>query len=230
MKKPVVDYRELRLSNINEPRFRHVQLLWGWIVYFLLYFLTERLIPEERCAVVHCRLDDLIPFVEYFAVAYCFWFALLFFTLLYYFLYDVRRFRELQIFIIVTQAVAMICYIFFPTCQDLRPEEFARDNIFTHVMAFIYAFDTNTGVCPSLHVAYSLGIVSVCCKKEDAPKLFKAFVVAAVILICMSVCFVKQHSAVDVVAALPVCLLAEAIVYGKSYWAPKLKRCRTENR
>ena len=41
MKKPVVDYRELRLSNINEPRFKHVKLLLGWVGYFILYFLTE---------------------------------------------------------------------------------------------------------------------------------------------------------------------------------------------
>jgi hypothetical protein len=33
-------------------------------------------------------------------------------------------------------------------------------------------------------------------------------------MICLSVCFVKQHSALDVFAALPVGLLAEAIVFG----------------
>ena len=41
---------------------------------------------------------------------------------------------------------------------------------------------------------------------------------------CLAVCFVKQHSALDVLAALPVCLLAEALVYGKDYWAPKLRK------
>jgi hypothetical protein len=44
----------------------------------------------------------------------------------------------------------------------------------------------------------------------------------AVIMICLSVCFVKQHSAVDVFAALPVCLLAEILIYGKDYWLPRL--------
>jgi len=34
---------------------------------------------------------------------------------------------------------------------------------------------------------------------------------------------VKQHSAVDVLMALPVCLLAEALVYGRDYWLPRLK-------
>ena len=222
MKKPVVDYRELRLSNINEPRFRHLKLLLGWVGYFILYFLTENLIPPERCTPIHCRLDDLIPFNEYFAVFYCFWYVLLVISLLYFLLYDIQSFSRLQTYIMITQAVAMLCYILFPSRQDLRPEVFPRDNFFTHVMAFIYSFDTSTGVCPSLHVAYSLGIASVWRKKEDASRLWKAFVIVAVLLICVSICFVKQHSAVDAFAAIPVCILAEYLVFWRSYWKPRL--------
>lgn len=230
MKKPVVDYRELRFSNLNEPRFRHVKLLWGWVGYFILYFVTENLIPAERCTPIHIRLDDLIPFNEYFAIAYCFWYALLFFSLLYFFLYDTKRFADLQTYIIITQVVAMTCYILFPSRQDLRPEEFARDNFFTHLMAFIYSFDTSTGVCPSLHVAYSLGIASVWRKDPGASWLWKAFVIVAVAFICVSICFVKQHSAADAFAAIPVCLLAEGIVYGRSYWKPRLTAAEAARR
>ena len=91
-------------------------------------------------------------------------------------------------------------------------------------MAFIYDFDTSTGVCPSLHVAYSLGIASAWRKNADAPVGVKVFVIIAAAFICVSICFVKQHSALDALAALPVCLLAEGIVYGKSYWLPRFKR------
>lgn len=45
MKKPVVDYRKLRLSNIRTPEYSHLLLLLGWVGYFLLYFLTENFIP-----------------------------------------------------------------------------------------------------------------------------------------------------------------------------------------
>lgn len=224
MKKPEVDYREFRFSRINEPRFSHLWLLLGWVGYFLLYYLTENFIPAERCASMHCWLDDVIPFCEYFAIAYCFWYALVFGSLLLFLVYDVKSFRSLQTYIIITQAVAMLIYILFPSRQDLRPDVFVRDNFFTHLMAFIYDFDTSTGVCPSLHVAYSLGIASVWCKKKDASAGVKAFVVVAVVFICVSVCFVKQHSALDVLAALPVGLLAEWLVFGKSYWLPRLHR------
>ena len=224
MKKPVVDYREFRFSRLNEPRFSHLKLLLGWVVYFSLYFLTENLIPEEACHVIHCRLDDLIPFNEWFLIPYVFWYLLIVVSLGYFALYNTDSFRRLQIFIIVTQMTAMLIYILYPNRQDLRPEEFLRDNLLTRGVAFLYAFDTNTNVCPSLHVAYSIGIASVWLKEKGACVLWKSFVVVAVILICMSTCFIKQHSAMDALVALPVCLLAECITYGKDYWLPRLRR------
>ena len=196
MKKPVVDYRQFRFSKLNDPEFSHLKLLGGWIVYFLFYFLTENLIP------------------------YCFWYLLIVISLGYFALYNVENFRNLQKYIIITQVVAMTVYIVYPSIQDLRPTEFVRDNIFTHLAACIYRFDTPTGVCPSLHVAYSLGIGSCWLKEKSAGKLWKAFVVFSVILISVSTMFVKQHSAIDVLCALPVGLLAEALVFGK-YWKAK---------
>ena len=217
MRKPVVDYRKLRLSNITSPEYRHLMLLLGWLGYFILFFLTEKLIPAENCTPVHCWLDDVIPFCEYFAIAYTFWYVLIVGSLGYFLLYNVENFKNLQTYIIITQVVAMAIYILFPTRQDLRPTEFPRDNFWTDVMGLIYRFDTNTGVCPSLHVAYSLGIASTWLREKSAKGWFKAFVVFAAVMICLSVAFVKQHSVVDIFAALPVCLLAEWIVFGRKH-------------
>lgn len=218
MKRQMLDYRGFSLAKINEPRFSHVKLLLGWVVYFIMYFVTENLIPAERCHPIHCGLDDIIPFNEFFVIFYVGWYFLVFGSLLYYFLYDADKFRKLQTYIIITQVVAMACYILYPSRQDLRPEEFVRSNVLTEIMGFIYAFDTSTGVCPSLHVAYSMGILSVCLKDEELAKGWKILLVFLVIMICMAVCFVKQHSALDVLAAVPVCLLAEYLVYREKYW------------
>ena len=216
MRRPVVDYTEFRLSRLNEPRFSHVKLLGGWLIYFALYFLTENLIPWERCHVIRCALDDCIPFHEGFALLYCFWYVLLVFSLLYFFLYDILSFKRLQTYIMITQAVAMLIYILFPSVQLLRPEHFQRDNLLTRLMAFIYAFDTPTGVCPSLHVAYSMGIASTWCHRRESSAATKAFMVLSAVLISISTAFVKQHSVVDIFAALPVGLLAENMVFGKT--------------
>ena len=83
--------------------------------------------------------------------------------------------------------------------------------------------DTPTGVGPSLHVAYSLGIGSCWLKEKSAPRLWKAFVVFSVILISISTAVVKQHSVIDIFFALPVGLLAEILVFGK-YWKARLFR------
>ena len=222
MKKPVVDYRQFRLSKLNDPQFAHLKLLLGWVVYFLFYFLTENFIPVENCHVIHSALDDRIPFNEFFFIPYCFWYLLIVISLGFFALYDVENFRNLQTFIIITQVVAMTVYILYPSVQNLRPTEFARDNFFTWLAGIIYTLDTPTGVCPSLHVAYSLGIGSCWLKEKSASKLWKGFVVFSVILISLSTAVVKQHSVVDIAAALPVGLLAEILVFGK-YWKNKLR-------
>ena len=151
------------------------------------------------------------------------WFFLVAGSLLYYFLHDTKRFTQLQVFIMITQAVAMFCYIVYPSRQDLRPETFPRENVLTWILGFIYSFDTSTGVCPSLHVAYSLGIWSVFSKDPYVSRLWKIVLPVLVILISLATAFVKQHSMVDVFAALGVGLLAEILVYGK-YWKAKLQK------
>jgi hypothetical protein len=223
MKRQRVDYTGFSLSRLNEPRFSHIKLLGGWIIYFILYFLTDNLIPRENCHPIHCWLDDVIPFNEFFLIFYCGWFLLVFGSLLYYLLYDVERFKKLQIYIMCTQAIAMFIYIVYPSRQDLRPEVFPRENILTALMSFIYAFDTSTGVCPSLHVGYSMAILSVTSKDPFLSKGLKAFPTFFIVMICAAVCFVKQHSAVDVFAALIMCFFIEIALYGKDYWLPRLR-------
>ena len=221
MKTPVVDYKQLRLSKLKDPQFSHLLLLLGWVGYFILYFLTENLIPVENCTPVKMWLDDVIPFNEWFVIPYVFWYLLVVISLGWFMFYDLKSFKALQTYIIITQVCAMIVYILYPTRQDLRPEVFPRENILSNLVGFIYSFDTNTGVCPSLHVAYSIGIASVWVRQKEAYTWWKIFVVFAVIMICLSTMFIKQHSAVDFFAALPVCLVAELAVYGKSYFRKK---------
>ena len=224
-RKPV-SYRELSFRTIREKRFSHLFLLLGWVGYFLLYTLTENLIPAENCHVIHCALDDVIPFCEWFLLFYASWYVLIVLSLLYFLHWDVPSFRKLQIFIMITQAVAMLIYILWPSRQDLRPETFPRQNFLTWGMGIVYGFDTNTGVCPSLHVAYSIGIASVWLREKEVRPLWRGLITALCVLISISTAFVKQHSVLDILAALPLGLLAEILVYGR-WWKERLGRRRT---
>lgn len=225
MRKPVVDYRQFRLSKLKDPQFYHLLFLLGWVGYFLLYFITERFIPRGECHLIHSRLDDIIPFCEYFVVPYVFWYLLIVITLIWFALYNPNGFKYFMTFIIVTQVGAMVVYIAFPNYQDLRPTNLEADNFFKWIVSNIYKVDTDTNVCPSLHVAYSIGIASAWLKeKVGVNVLWKVFVVIAVILICLSTAFIKQHSVVDAFAAIPLCILAEIIAYGKPYWKKRFRK------
>ena len=213
MRTPVVDYKKLRFSNLTSPEYRHVLLLAGWLGYFSLYFLTENLIPYENCRVVHSSLDDLIPFCEVFVIPYLLWFFLVAGSLLYLFLYDIPNFRRLSIYIMVTQAGAMLVYILWPNIQLLRPETMPRDNFFTWVLAFVYRFDTPTGVLPSLHAAYSIAILSVFEHRKETSLQWRILLPIFVVIIIAATFFIKQHSVLDAAAALPLCLIGEALIY-----------------
>ena len=212
MRTPMVDYRKLRLSNINTPEYRHLLLLLGWVGYFILYLSTENLIPPESCHPVHCPIDDAVPFCEWFIIPYVSWYLLIIGSLAYFLLYSVDSFKKLQTYIIITQIIAMAVYIIFPTRQDLRPTVM-YENPLTWVVNLIYSVDTNTGVCPSLHVGYSLGIASTWLREKSVPKWVRAAIAIWCGVICISVAFVKQHSVVDIFAAIPVCLFAEWFVF-----------------
>ncbi len=230
MRQPVVDLKSFRPSKINDPQYSHLKYLLGWVGYFTLYFLTENLIPAEHCHVIHTPLDDVIPFCEIFLIPYMFWYLFIVITLVYYGLYDPEQFKKTMTFFIVTQVIAMIIYISYPNIQLLRPTEFPRDNILTRLAAGLYAFDTNTGVCPSLHVAQAIGLASVWLKDRCASRPFKIFVAVTMFLVCLSVVFVKQHSVLDAVAALPLALLAELITYGENYWIPRWQQASKNTR
>ena len=72
-------------------------------------------------------------------------------------------------------------------------------------------------------MAYSIGIASCWLKEKKASPGWKAFVTFAAVLISFSTMAVKQHSFIDVMAAIPVGLLAEILVFHK-YWKKKLQK------
>lgn len=206
---PVVNYRQFRFSKLDTPEYRHLKLLAYWPVFGLLFFILERVWLRESYTPVACALDAHIPFCEAFLIPYLFWFVFLAGIHLYTLLYDVAAFRRLMRFIVFSYTVVLAIYILFPNCQQLRPAAFARDNGFTRFLAGFYRFDTNTNVCPSLHVVGSAAVVAGAWgSKHFSTSGWRAAFVFAAALIAVSTVFLKQHSVLDVLAALPVCLAA----------------------
>ena len=185
-----------------------------WPVFGLFFLIVERLWIRGSYYPIQCAWDDSIPFCEYFLIPYLFWFVFLVGIHIYTLLFDTVSFKKLMKFIILTYSAAMLIYIIFPNCQELRPISFAHDNVFTRFVAGWYQFDTNTNVCPSIHVIGFLAVMFCAWHSRhfSTTGWRIAFGVTA-FLISISTVFLKQHSVLDILAAIPICAVAYILVY-----------------
>ena len=191
------------------------------IFYLSVFHYLEANVPL-RSILVHCRLDDLIPFCKYAVIPYFAWFLWIPFTL-FYLLWKAPRedFWRLCLPLFSGMTIALACYAVLPTALDLRPYWVPGSDIFAQTVRFLYRTDTATNVCPSIHCQSSACMAlafssSTLTEKRPGLKVL-AWVWAA--LICASTVFTKQHSIVDV-----VCGLAVAFV-----WVPVLYRPHGKN-
>lgn len=213
-KKTDTHHQKCRHSIFKDSRYAHWKLLLFWPIFGMLFFMLERLFIRETYYPVSCELDNYIPFCEYFLIPYLFWFVFLVGIHVYTFFYEADAFRKLMKFIIISFSVSVLIYLVFPNCQQLRPEEFVRDNIFTRFMEKFYRFDTNTNVSPSLHVIGSVAVLACAWNSRRFRTMpWRTAFTVTTILISISTVFLKQHSVVDILTALPVCALAYYFTY-----------------
>lgn len=203
------DYRNFRFSEINEPQYRHLKWLLFWPVFGLRYLFVENLNPADTYTVIHCSLDDRIPFCEVFLIFYVLWYVTIIGIHLYTLLFDLEAYKSYSKFLLISISISTTIFLVFPNCQELRPETFPRDNILTKLVGMIYRCDTNTNVFPSEHAIGAFGVLAavIHTKRLRKPKIIAVTVVLTV-LVAMSTVFLKQHSVLDVLAAIPVSAIA----------------------
>lgn len=205
---------------------RCLRLALYWPLFGLLFYYAEHGFHPAHFTVMHCRLDDLIPFCEAFLVPYLFWFVFLIGIHVYTFFFDQPTFQKLMKFIILTYSMALAVFFLYPNCQTLRPLHFPRDNAFTRFIAAFYRFDTSTNVCPSLHVVGSLAVWTAARETRlYARRGWRLFFNLVTPLICISTVFLRQHSVLDLLAGVAVCLIAYIPVYRRES-LPSLSRVR----
>ena len=207
-------YRDLRPGNILTPAYRHVLLLLYWPVYGFFFLFVERIYKVDGYFPMWCPLDDKIPFCEYFFIPYMFWFVYLIGMLAYTFFCDTDAFSRMMWFIIICDTTAIIIYLIFPTCQELRPVDFPRDNALTSLVRAFYSFDTNTNVFPSIHVLNTVAVMAPSwhMKRFRTVGWQLAFNVTGVLII-LSTLFLRQHSVLDIAGALAICVPAYFICF-----------------
>ncbi len=203
-------------GKLNVQEYKHVFWLIFWPIFGIIFYYLELFYPADFQP-VYCKLDDLIPFNEFFYIPYVYWFLYLIGTIAYTFFFDVDNFKRMMKFVILTYSAATVIYFLFPTSQELRPVDFPRDNIFTDLVAAFYDFDTNTNVCPSLHVVGTLAALSARLHTQRYKVVgWRIFNIISAVFICFSTVFMKQHSIIDLFAALPWCVLSYVLFFRKT--------------
>lgn len=210
-----VDYKGMRFNNLTSPAYRHIFYLIFWPLYGLSFFSLET-IENANFTNLYVPFDDIIPFCEYFLIPYFFWYIFIVWMVIYSFFFDIEIFKKYHQFLIIVYGVTCLIYLLWPNMQSLRPTEFTRDNIFIHYIKKMYDFDTNTNVCPSLHVVMSFAVFfSSWYSKRYRTVTWRIVFSILTVLISISTVFLKQHSVIDVYAGVALSLIAYFIVFFK---------------
>lgn len=182
-------------------------------IYLPWFFYLEGL--DANYHIIHCFLDDYIPFKEIFIIPYLIWYFYIILTCIYMFFRSERgEFYRFAIALTGGMTVAMIIFWIYPSCVDMRPV-IEDTNLLTHLILALHAIDTSTNVCPSIHVFNS---VVACVALWRNPylhnrKIFQFTNILLCVLICLSTVFLKQHSVLDIFWALVEYIIFYLVLY-----------------
>lgn len=214
-----VDFSRLTPKTLFFGEYRYILLLLFWPIFGLCFSALE-ICRTTGYTPVYSTLDDMIPFCELFVFPYIFWFVYLVGMYVYSLFFDTETFKNYTYFIILTYSATIIIYLIFPTMQELRPniDTLGRSNFLTEFMRGFYDFDTNTNVCPSIHVIGSVAVsVAAWNSKLFSTKGWRVAFTVCTVLVVLSTVFLKQHSVLDIPPALILCAIAYPLVFNKNF-------------
>ena len=201
-------------------KYRHALVLLYGLIY-MPWFMWLESRADLPYHVIHVRLDDMIPFVEYFIVPYLLWFAYVAVVFVYLFFKSRREFYQYCIFLFTGMTLFLIVSTIYPNGHLLRPSGFGRNNIFTLAVSLLYQIDTATNIFPSLHVFNSIAAHRAVANNQSLGKnrLIHGASFVLMVSIILATMFLKQHSVLDVVSGILLGLLMDQLVYRTDYSA-----------
>lgn len=176
-------------------------------VFLFGFFLLEVFVPEPKF-IIHCFLDDWIPFNEWFVIPYFLWYAWVPVFLVFFMLKERDAYLRLCFIMFGGATVCLMIYALWPNGLELR-REITSDNFCADVLRFIRSVDPPNNVCPSIHVSSTVSIDMVIRRSEyfKNNSRIRRLSLAVTAAICISTMFVKQHSAVDVFCGILLSIL-----------------------
>lgn len=213
----------MRRFNLFCLRHRHLWPLLFAFIYMPWFISLENIYDSiDKVSLVHCRLDDIIPFCEAFIIPYMIWFLyipIIFITL--YFSSN-KEFYRLCAYEFIGMLITLVIYTLWPNGHDLRIDINERDNLFMTILSFVYTNDTSTNVCPSIHV-YATVAAHICLIKSPQAKVrpyIKPISTVLAVLICASTFMLKQHSIIDSLCGLIFAYVMYLVIF--KWWFKNL--------
>ena len=198
-------------------KYKHLWPLLYFFIYMPWFIILENNVTDNY-HIMHCFMDDIIPFNELFIIPYLLWFLYLPAIFVFLFYHSTNEFYRLCAYEFTGMTICLLIYTIFPNGHDLRIDPGIRDNIFVNLVNFIYNNDTPTNVCPSIHVFATLSaqiclIKSPHMKELKSRKRIKWFTSVLAVLICLSTVFLKQHSFIDLVCGILLSLTLYLVAF-----------------
>ena len=191
--------------------------IW-FMAFYAVFYLSVFHWLEANITVpevwVHCRLDDLIPFCKYAVIPYFAWFVWIPFTL-FYLLWKAPRadFWRLCLPLFAGMTIALAVYVIIPNGLDLRPYRVYGSDIFARTVRWLYATDTATNVCPSIHVFNSVTLMMAYHRSRIFEEPRRRWMRPASTVLCVSIIastvLLKQHSCIDVVLGILLAMVLD---------------------
>ena len=198
-------------------KYKHA---WAIPVYGILYLLAFQYVEHRKVRpyIIHMKIDDAIPFCEYFVIPYFLWFAYIAVTVFYFTFINKNKkeYWQLVCSLGIGMTLFIVVSLLFPNGQDLRPSlSNTQNSIFIELVRYLYRLDTPTNIFPSIHVFNSVS----CClavfhhKPFRKHKVFLGGTAVLTALIVLSTIFLKQHTLIDMAAAFALNAVCYQLLY-----------------
>lgn len=201
-------------------------------VFYLIFYLSvfswleKNVVPKY---IIHCKLDEIIPFCEVFIIPYVSWFVYVPAAFIWFKHRGWEDYKKLCLMVFTGLTICLGIYYVFPTGLNLRLAQEPHDTGFLYNMVHLLrAIDTPTNVCPSIHVMNTVMIFQAVCSLDHLKhrKLTIAAHFVIMVLICASTVLLDQHSVIDVICGIMMSFVIHGCVY-KVEWKEALALKKT---